>query len=282
MFKKIKKIGIVWVLFIALFSLENYAASFTFNNNRYSLGYRGWHSYGKDLTAQVLKNYLQTTGSNCLKELTRLILAQDNPRHNNPYNDNVNYINQQNINDLVNTNTIHDVRRHMFDHGHMGWYPFSWPYDPNDLDIHVHENPRLNPRGIFNIADNVLADVQNNINPRWMRQGNILIRFPQGYNISPLLYNTADNIIKDLFSQNIRNIYQINQIQNLRQNNQIRNLRQNNRFEIDVIYSGPQIHGLTPLDPIGFKRNNQETDQVRIIVKVEDGLIILVSIFPLD
>lgn len=268
MFKKIKKIGICWVLFIALFSLKNYAASFTYNGYTYSyqthLTITGWWGE-KDgqlqlLTADILSNYLWQQKNEILRELKRLLLAQDNGgiRANND------------INKFLSLPTVQNVKVHMFDHGHMGWYPFSSPYQ-QDSKTCVQKDPLSTPRGIFNISHSILADIRDHIDPLWMRQSSVFHKFSEGYSISQELDKTANNIITSLFFKNIT--------QTCVQNPDI-----TESFAIYVIYRkwGQYIPGLQG-EKIGLETFlNKTTDKACIVAEVIDGKINLVTIYPLD
>lgn len=213
-------------------------ASFRCNARQYSYDSynRRWNTGGQPLDAAILRAHLNNQGNNALKELARLILAQNRPGYNNIYlnhnvgrNSNIDYIispqlqlqqlleqrqqlqllqqllplqpqpqpqplNQMML-DLTNTSTVRYTRQHMFNHGHMGYYPFCIPYY-NDwrADVLIRS-----PRGVFNI-DNVIP--QRIINARLRSVG---------YNIDPAnqlrgvisLLDTANNIIEKFFSENI-------------------------------------------------------------------------------
>lgn len=136
-------------------------ASFRCNARQYSYNSynRRWNTGGRPLDAAILRAHLNNQGNNALKELARLILAQGGaniPNHNIPNNHNIDYIilpqlqlqqlleqrqqlqllqqllplqpqpqplNQMML-DLTNTSTVRYTRQHMFNHGHMGYYPF--------------------------------------------------------------------------------------------------------------------------------------------------------------
>lgn len=265
MFKKIKKIGISWALFIALFPMENYASWVTFGG--YSFNW-SWHKGSENLSVDELIEYLSLIPkNNILKELARLILAQDMPKHNNgTKNNGPDYINgsydieykqkgkkiKETINnkdDFVATPTVSYVVNHMFDHGHMGWYPISCPSDPSAVD--VQQDPLLKPRGIFNIDNKILNDVLKDMEecffksvPEWIYLGNVSAYndgfkndMPQGYSIDPKgnLLDTANNIIKELFSQEVEA-----NISDIRYQNQ----KKNGTFAINATYKGSKIKGL--------------------------------------
>lgn len=310
MFKKIKKIGIYCALFMALFSLKNDAAncaSFSCNARQYSYNGR-WNTNGQPLDAAILRAHLNNQGNNALKELARLILAQGGyQRRGNIQNNNIDYIippqlqlqqlleQRQQLQlldllqqlllpqpqpqlpsldqvktDLTNTLTVRYVRQHMFDHGHMGWYPFCMPYDSIDPNTCVQVDLIHSPRGLFNI-DNAIS--------QRITRGQRRFR---GYNIDPIrrrdgsLFKTANNIIQNLFFENIT-FLGCGKIRSVVDGTE--------QFAIDVVYNGPDIPGLEQNQSIGIDISNngyqqQLTNNVRIIVGVKNGYISLVSIFP--
>lgn len=292
MFKKIKKIGISWALFIAFFSIEIYAARVTFLNGEYvyyeyirmKIETNGqesfkcfsniwvkkdslkeqikkgkkeviFSSYSDILTVDTLHKYLEAQKAGVLEELKRLIFLASGKG------------------DLLNVSTIQAVREHMFDHGHMGWYPFSRPYI--NKGNRVHENPKLNPRGIFNINDTILQDISlhmiNYINTNKCKFILLGDEFPQGYKVNPSLGNVADKIITQLFSNNINNpvfVCEPNDSKNY-----------NGLIKIDVTYAGEAIEGLNHY--IGLQTDSTPTNRVRIQVGVKNGRISISTIYPL-
>lgn len=254
-----KKIGISWALFIVLFSLENYAASFTYNGYTYSYQNLKWSKKDNsgnvsELTVQDLLQYLKDQKDNVLKKLERLILTSGK-------------------NDLLEVSTIQAVRKHMFDHGHLGWYPFSCPYVTKKA--RVQENPESKPRGIFNINDTILQDISlhmiNYINTNKCKFILLGDEFPQGYKVNPSLGNVADKIITQLFSNNINNpvfVCEPNDSKNY-----------NGLIKIDVTYAGEAIEGLNHY--IGLQTDSTPTNRVRIQVGVKNGRISISTIYPL-
>lgn len=265
---------------MALFSLKNDAAncaSFTYNAQRYRYGWQ-WHVGREVLNAVTLQAHLNNQRNNALKELARLILAQGD--HNVNENTNPTYTQpNQRQDDFIQTDTVQHVREHMFDHGHMGWYPFCVPY--NNSGACVQTDPKSSSRGIFNIDNVILRRIVSNNCRSWILCG-AASNPPRlrGYNIDSdqtgkgSLFDTANNIIKALFFGNIT-VNKVEKIEVDEFENPI-----DNSFAIDVTYNDP-IGGLN--QPIGIKKNGRDgTNDVRIVVGIRDGRISLVSIFPLD
>lgn len=249
-----KKIGISWALFIVLFSLENYAASFTYNGYTYSYQNLKWSKKDNsgnvsELTVQDLLQYLKDQKDNVLKKLERLILASGK-------------------NDLLEVSTIQAVRKHMFDHGHLGWYPFSCPYVTKKA--RVQENPELKPRGIFNINNATLKNIVQFNDPRWILlgvKGNV-----KGYESNPSLRDVANNIIKGIFLNEIKEPGFICEANDEK--------KYNGLIKIDVTYAGKAIDGLESGN-IGLQTNSTPTNRVRIQVGVKNGRISISTIYPL-
>lgn len=90
------------------------------------------------------------------------------------------------------------------------------------------------------------------------------------------IMNDVDNIIKALFSENIT-FLSCGEIRSV--------VHGTEQFAIDVVYNGPDIPGLEQNQSIGIDISNngyqqQLTNNVRVVVGVNNGRIRLVSIFP--
>lgn len=219
-------------------------------------------SYSDILTVDTLYKYLEAQKAGVLEKLKRLILASGEDKASEE-------------NKLLKISTIQAVRKHMFDHGHLGWYPFSCPYV--NKRNRVQENSKSNPRGIFNINDTILQNINIYMkkyieaHPKFIIFGD---NFPQGYEVNPSLRDVVDDIITKLFSYNISTPVLVC--------NPSDKKGYNGLIKIDVTYVGAQITGLTSGALIGLQTDNTPTNRVRIQVGVKNGRISISSIYPLD
>lgn len=178
--------------------------------------------------------------------------------------------------DLLNTLEMLKLVNRMFDHGHMGYYPFSNPYKV-DRDTKVCFNPSSEIRGMFNIDRFILKRISQRISKLATGFPDSLLSgccFFDGYEIDPAkddgritLREVACNIIKTLFSDTISDLtFGI-----------IRTLQ--NTFEIDFTYDRDNISGLESF--LGMNSYGKVTDRVRLVVGLSRGDIRLVTLYPI-
>lgn len=236
-----------------------------------------------------------------LKELARMLLAQipiipGGVNHNIPANNNTGYMMvQANVNDVYKS--CRELKTHLLTHGHLGYFPIFSVIEENPL---VKAN-KLVPRGIFRVHPNILQRVMNTQQNtlHWVTHGGngweFLNRLPNylrnlGFCIDPIIpfpAGLAPNIANALnfiiprqpvpaIGLNLENFTNrmINNLltDNLIQNAVIRDV-ENNRFSIDITYNNLG-------NRIGINRNGNPTNTVKIVIQVKDGIISIVTMYP--
>lgn len=268
-----------------------------------------WHNGANILTSQMLHNHMNGMPvANTLRELARMLLAQipiipGGANHNVPANNNAGYITPANINDVYRS--CGELKMHLLEHGHLGYFPIFSVLNENP-QVKVN---KLIPRGIFRIRSNILQRVMNSQRDilHWLNHylngGNdwkFFSRLPNYLNnlgfcidpiiplpggLAPSLVNALNAIIPrpliPAIGLNLEN-FTNRMINGLLTDNTIiagnlivNPVQQNGNFTIDVTYNNILGNG------IGIGRNGAPTSTVRIVIKVLNGVISIVTMYPI-
>lgn len=239
-----------------------------------------------------------------LRELARMLLAQfyvagPNPRpHNIVANVNGNY----SVNNMGQIwRTCIELKTHLLEHGHLGYFPIFSVLNENP-QVKVN---KLVPRGIFRVRPNIMQRIMNaqrdilnwlNIYPNGGIEWEFFNRIPNylynlGFCIDPIIpfpLGLAPNIVNALnviiprqpvpaVGLNLEN-FTNRMINKLLTDNTILNTViyevENNRFSIDITYNNLG-------NGIGINRNGMPTNTVKIVVQVLNGVVSIVTMYPI-
>ena len=295
MINKIVSVVAIFILFIA----NVFSASFNVNQQNYMYVNQNqkWeiNGNGAALTRDILKQHLQNSDVNCLKELGRLMLAQSQETEENynvAENNNAdyiiknfymnNYFSPRPVDDI--SSALVDVKNHLLEQGHLGYYPLF--YNGKNKSDPAYRISTANKRSMFNIDGTIGKRIfQKHVigllsalidNPAEVHLNLNNITAPHNYStIDPVgnyinLETATDNILKAIFSTTLNIQPQIND-----HNPNTFNIKVNIHREIAGSIRGIKIHGA-----LGKTINNQDTNEVLIGVSVRDGKIRISTIFP--
>lgn len=226
----------------------------------------------KTLDINTIHEYLYTLKHDVLRELGRLLIAQNFAKYNCPENNLLTYIAKKNEDPhanqismdeyqdaLVNTREIKYLSNFMVESGRLG-----------KICSYMRDDSRI--KGIFNLDKDIKQQVMNVKDDKISEKKSKKITF-----------NVARNILEYLFSENIKLKH-------------IGRLRSNNTFELDIIYKGFPIPGLEkPQHGRNFYLSKGSvrcgnTNGVRIVVALSnknfppyiDGLIRFADLYILE
>lgn len=275
---------------------------------------------GHKLNTVTLQHHLSSilaggTRQDCICELSRMLLAQipavvgrGTGPHNVTGNNTPGYTvaakagrhpGRYNCDDIFLA--CDALKEHMLIHGHFGYFPMFSHSD------HLGVSNCIISKGLFNID----LTIMNRINKSQRQIYNDFVRFFIGDTGSfsaypnenyPLNRAINDNYLH-LFPNIIRNVgFKVdpavsrNEHPNLEDasNNLINQLLStahisnvvignvnNNRFTLDVTYSFPtHIPNTTQTNDIGYDLNGNTTNTVKIVIQVKDGIISIVTMYP--
>ena len=303
--KTIKVLGCLCLLITNVF-----CASINMGNNIYTLQNNGWcGNNDQQLNGPTLIAHLQGLGNNLLKEIGRILIAQggvEAQEGNVAQNNGPNYM--DNINDAKRTlfaNQTNNLHQHLLINGHLGYFPFIKGLG----DVDVFDDGKgpyrkfvkadlLNPRGMFYINPLIMTRVRNSqlihMAINYLNHGLSLsnvdpVLAPSLYGIDPIgeihqgsLAMYTRNLILNIFSlNNINNINVAFQWQLLGQV-QPADLNQQRIIHIDFTVNNPaQILGFNN-NTIGEHFNQQPTNRIKLIVKIDNGILTIVTMYPIS
>lgn len=228
----------------------------------------------------------------CIRELSRMLLAQIPATgrirlvgpHNVAGNNNSNYTvapkaegNGRNCDDIFLA--CDALKNHLLEHGHLGYFPMISVQNENS-QVKVN---KLIPRGIFNIPFNVASRIANHHNlttdtlhlsPNILAGTELPAMFAvdperRGWPAHPNLESVANGLINHLLSTGSIEDVQIGAVDR-------------NRFTLDVTYNFPNpIPDTTQTKDIGYNLNGDLTNTVKIVVQVQNGIISIVTMYPI-
>lgn len=192
-----------------------------------------------------------------------------------------------------------DLKNHILEHGHLGYFPMFSVINENPY-VKAH---KLVPRGIFRVHSDISRRIMNaqRYALNWCNTFSLdgdgwefFNRLPNylsnlGFCIDPITPfpdGLAQNIVNALgtivprqdpgtldltgWTNNLINwLFSTNRIQNV----EIQNV-ENNRFSLDVTYNNDR-------NSIGLKRDGRSTNTVKIVVQVQNGIINIVTMYPI-
>ena len=315
LFTKIICIGVLFSLYVNSAQINVMGVIYVYNNICWN------DERDHKLDATTLQHHLLNTNnnqgaSNCIRELSRMLLTQipavggrGAGPHNVADNNTPNYTIAAKAAGGCNCDDIFlacdELKEHMLIHGHLGYFPFI------KTNKNLGRVETFITRGIFNIPFNIAARITNDqrriargiFSQRHLtpQQTHNPVAFQHGYDITNNVIHLSSNILADTelphmfeidperrgwpYYPNLNSVAN-GLINNLLSGNNIENVQVNkvngNRFTLKVTYNfANRIPDVTETQNIGYKMDGTITNQILIVLQVEQGKLSIITMYPI-